>query len=398
MKQTWKIAKWEITRNLTNKQFIIGLLLTPLIFIVFAGLPIILEKVNQPSQVTYLVVDQIGVLPVLDSLVPEYIVLEAEVTEEAAQAKLQDKKAFAYIVIPENFIETGTARLVYNELNFEVNKLIETGLTSILQQKRLQLTDLDPNQLSYLTAQASLQSQAMEKAKVPGFEQIIVSLVFLLFIFMLIFSSGTMLMMSAVQERRDRMAEVVLSSIIPTDLMQGKILGHFILGLIQLIFWISLSLPAVVFLTDFPIWTALQETNLLLLGFFGIFGYLIFAALFVGMGATMEDLQSAGNTQGFVIMLPMLSMLFIGPVVGNPHGVVSKFASYFPFTSPIIMVVRTLMTTVPTWQILLSAAILILTTLLIAKMAAKIFRVGMLMHGKNATPKEIIKWLRYKDV
>ena len=200
------------------------------------------------------------------------------------------------------------------------------------------------------------------------------------------------------QERRDRMAEVVLSSIIPTDLMQGKILGHFILGLIQLIFWISLSLPAVVFLTDFPIWTALQETNLLLLGFFGIFGYLIFAALFVGMGATMEDLQSAGNTQGFVIMLPMLSMLFIGPVVGNPHGVVSKFASYFPFTSPIIMVIRTLMTTVPTWQILLSAAILILTTLLIAKMAAKIFRVGMFMHGKNATPKEIIKWLRYKDV
>lgn len=133
------------------------------------------------------------------------------------------------------------------------------------------------------------------------------------------------------------------------------------------------------------------------LAFFGLGAYLLYAALFVGMGATMEDLQSAGNSQGMVIMLPMLSFLFIAPVVSNPNGVVAVLASIFPFTSSVIMIVRSSMVSVPLWQMVLSAGLLVLTAAALAMMSAKIFRVGMLMYGKTASMSEIVKWLRYKE-
>ena len=116
------------------------------------------------------------------------------------------------------------------------------------------------------------------------------------------------------------------------------------------------------------------------------------------MGATMEDLQSAGNAQGHVIMLPMISFLFIGPVVANPDGVIAQFASMFPFTSPTLMIMRNAITRVPSWQLVVSGVLLLATTLLITHLAAKVFRVGMLMYGKNASVGEIIKWMQYKDV
>ena len=193
------------------------------------------------------------------------------------------------------------------------------------------------------------------------------------------------------------MAEVVLSSIPPSTLMQGKIIGHFLLGLIQLGFWLALGLPIALYFLDFSLVEALQAANLPVILFFGLGGYLLFSALFVGLGATMEDLQSAGNSQGMVIMLPMLAFLFIGPVVSNPDGSIAVFASIFPFTSSAIMMMRSGLTAVPLWQMLTSAALLLVTALATMRLAAKIFRVGMLMYGKNATPKEIMRWLRYKE-
>jgi len=111
----------------------------------------------------------------------------------------------------------------------------------------------------------------------------------------------------------------------------------------------------------------------------------------------MEDMQSASNSQGLVVMLPMLGFLFMGPVTTNPDGAIAVFASLFPFTSPSIMMLRSGLTTVPLWQNLTAMALLLGTAFLTTLMATKIFRLGMLMYGKNATPREIIRWLRYKE-
>ncbi len=271
------------------------------------------------------------------------------------------------------------------------------ALTALLQQLRLASSQISPEQVAFVTAPAQVKEIAIEEELEPQAMHMAVSGVFTILVFFLIFTSGTMLMQSALQEKRDRMAEVILSSVSPRELMQGKILGHFLLGLIQLGFWIALGLPIARYFWDFSVMEALQAVNLPVILFFGLGGYLLFSALFVGLGATMEDLQSASNSQGLVLMLPMLAFLFLGPTFTNPDGTVAVFASIFPFTSPAIMMLRTGLTRVPLWQTLSSAGLLLVTALVLMGLAAKIFRVGMLMYGKNASLKEVARWLSYKD-
>jgi len=111
----------------------------------------------------------------------------------------------------------------------------------------------------------------------------------------------------------------------------------------------------------------------------------------------MDDLQSAGNTQSMMMMIPMLSFLFVGPLIRNPEGAIAKFASIYPITSPLIMIMRNAFIKVSIWEVLLSAAVLMISIWFMINVAAKIFRVGMLMYGKTANISEILKWISYKD-
>jgi len=363
MKNSWKVAQWEILRNLTNKQFIIGLLITPLIMALFIVVPVLLERWNQPATTTYYVVDELGAAEALQAFLPENIVLEKQSASADLAQLVKEGKARGYFILDESFPLSGQLDLFYSDRNTQ-----------------------------------SMNTQVpLEEELEPEAMHLVVSSVFAMLIFFLIFSSAAMLMQSALQEKRDRMAEVVLSSIRPSALMQGKIIGHFILGLIQLGFWLVLGLPLAIYFLDFSLLEALRGVNLAAILFFGLGGYLLYSALFVGLGATMEDVRSAGNAQGLVVMLPMLAFLFIGPVFNNPDGSMAVFASIFPLTSSTIMMLRSGLTVVPLWQLLTSGALLLVTSYAAMRAAAKIFRVGMLMYGKSATPKEILRWLRYKE-
>jgi ABC-2 type transport system permease protein len=397
MRNAWKIASWEVLRNLTNKQFIFGLIITPLIMALFIVVPVFLERMNQPSEITYYVVDELGAADTLKELLPTHVVLvEAEPGSDLRELVLS-KKGAGYFLLQESFVTTGQLELFCNDSNSQAVSSLRQALTALLQQLRLAGSRVSPEELALLTASAQVQQVPLKEEAQPQTMHLVVSSVFTGLVYFLVFTSGTMLMQSAVQEKRDRMAEVVLSSISPRELMQGKIVGHFLLGLIQLGFWLALGLPFAVRFLEFPILEALRAVNLPVILAFGLGGYLLFSALFVGLGATMEDLQSAGNAQSIVIMLPMLAFLFLGPVISNPNGSIAVFASLFPLTSSAIMMLRSGFTAVPLWQQLLSAALLLITAFITMRASAKIFRVGMLMYGKNATPKEVWKWLRYRE-
>src|SRR5690625_1674291 len=125
--------------------------------------------------------------------------------------------------------------------------------------------------------------------------------------------SGMMVFQSASQERKDRIAEIILSSITPTELMQGKILGYFMLGLVQVFVWIGLAIPLVIWKFDFTIFEYLFVPELIILLLIAILGYLFFSALFVGLGVTMEDVSASGNFQGMAPMLPFLPVILLSP-------------------------------------------------------------------------------------
>jgi len=199
---------------------------------------------------------------------------------------------------------------------------------------------------------------------------------------------------SASQERKDKMAEIILSSLTPAELMQGKIFGYFILGLIQVFVWISLSLPFILWKFDVSILSYLFTFDTIVFLMFAILGYLFFASLFVGLGATIEDVSASGSFQGMVLMLPFVPVMFISSILQDPNSTVVKAISYIPFTSPFVMIFRlTLMKNWIWWEIVLSVAILCLSIWVCTKLAGKIFKIGIQRYGKNATPKEIWKWI-----
>src|SRR5699024_245983 len=146
---------------------------------------------------------------------------------------------------------------------------------------------------------------------------------------------------------------------------------------------------------DFPVLEYLFVPETLLFIAIAILGYLLFASLFVGIGATLEDVSTSGNFQSLVMMIPFLPFIFMGRVFSNPDELIDQIGTYMPFTTIwVLMMLLTMLEEWPWVEIIIALALLIVSIWIFMKLAGKIFQVGILMYGKNATPKEIWRWLR----
>jgi len=252
-------------------------------------------------------------------------------------------------------------------------------------------------------------------------------------IYMFIFMYGVQVMRGVIEEKSNRIIEVIISSVKPFQLMMGKIVGVAMVGLTQFLMWVILTgaiitIGSAIFLpgidsqtlqqasslTDLPAGTQgmdqaqfnmMQEILgtfdmgyiMSILGafvFFFLAGYLLYSALFAAVGSAVDN---ETETQQFMlpISLPLVLAMYIGfAVAKNPESSLAFWGSIIPFTSPIVMLVR-IPYGVPLWELLLSMSILIATFIFITWVAAKIYRTGILMYGKKVSYKEIWKWLRY---
>lgn len=392
----WKIVTWELIRYLRNKQFLIGIFVTPLIFILLGAVPGLIERLDRPKEQVFLVVDELGVLASLqEQLQGSGVRLEASAADESRlQAAVTEGEVDGYFVLERSFIEDAYLPIYMEKVKTPPTQLRNT-LTALLQSMRMLEQQIDAALLEYVTVVPALVPTALSSQDENRGATMIMAIVFSVLLFILIISSGSMLLQSALQEKRDRMSEVLLSSVNPDTLMAGKIVAHFLLGVIQIGFWLAIGLPIAYFVLEIPLGDYIAPSMIPLVALFTLLGYLLYAALFVGIGATMEDLQSASNSQGMAIMLPALPFVVLGPVTNNPDGLIAQIATLFPITSPTITLLRIGLSTVPTWEIVAAAIILLVSTIVVIKVAAKIFRTGMLMYGKNASLQEIWRWLRH---
>jgi ABC-2 type transport system permease protein len=376
----------------------------------FAGVPTLIGKLDKPQKETHYVIDRIGEFANLQQLTEgtniQFVLYDNTDASDISEL-VQQEKTTGYFVISQEMIQEGYVQLHTDEKRPAFFNL-EGILSRFIQEKRIQETRLSQEQLNYLTARVAvvpmpLENQTGEGIIEPGIDftrqsnQFTVSIALAIILFLLIIVSCSMLLQSALQEKRDRMVEVILSSVSSENLMQGKIIGNFLLGLLQLAVWLGVGLPVAWYFFDINIGELLRSSaaNLPIIVFFALLGYLLFAALFIGLGATMGDLQSTNNFQGIAMMLPALSVIMVGPVMANPNGVVAQIGTLFPLISPMITILRIGITNVPIWEIALGGLLLVFTTCIISKVAAKLFRVGMLMYGKTADLAEMWKWLRY---
>lgn len=410
MRNTLKVAKWEIKRNMKNKSFIISLFLTPIIFLVFALVPSFFSD-SDPDPIEVFIKDELQLFDTLQAIVneSEHINWDMNKTDLDDQAMIDDvesRENTVYISLIEETIENGTVH-IYTSDDIDSQFMNEVHvLEGPLRELQLAQLGLSENELNIIShgivfevhedegQTSESQDEGLFLADEEEAMKRIIPGAFAGLVLFSIVISGMMIFQSASQEKKDKIAEIILSSVTPNELMQGKIIGYFVLGLIQVFVWLGFALPIVVWKFDLPIFDYLFVPELVVLLFIAILGYLLFASLFVGLGATMEDVSTSGNFQGLVLMLPFLPFILLGPILSDPTGMVAKIGSFIPVTSPGILIIRLSMLDEWPWmEVVIAIVILVISVWLFMKLAGKIFRTGILLYGKNATPKEIWKWL-----
>lgn len=320
-------------------------------------------------------------------------------------------------------IESSIEVYSINQMSLSIKQNVENQIDKKLTNIYLLQSGINPDQIKKSQSKSTIKTYVVdeqgENTKGNSEASFGIGLVggFLIYIF--IFMYGTMVMRSVIEEKTNRIVEIIISSVKPFELMLGKIISVALVGLSQFAMWIILGFVFLLIANGF-ISTDIDVTNLnaneavlsseigsslmalpikslifvFLIYFLG--GYLLYGSLFAAIGSASD--QETDSQQFIVpITIPLIvSFVLVQVVIDNPHGGLAYWLSMIPFTSPIIMIAR-IPFGVPLHELLLSISLLIGGFLLTTWVAAKIYRVGILMYGKKISYKELWKWLKYKD-
>jgi ABC-2 type transport system permease protein len=284
-------------------------------------------------------------------------------------------------------------------------------LQRVVQDKvmalRLERAGLDPLQTAGITGMHLKMDAERITARGRG-ASANVSAIFAIGVSLLLYMSillyGQAVLRGVIEEKQTRVAEVVVSSASPTDLLAGKVLGVGAVGLTQLLAWTVASivllqvrgpLLARMGIQDIPIHMpdiSIGMAVVLLLFF--VLGYMFYAALFAAVGATVSNEQDAQQAQMPITLLLVLSVIFVGPVIASPESTLARTMSWLPFSSPIIMPLRMSMLSIPPLDLAIALGALVVSSYVAVWAAARIYRVGLLMYGKRASLAEALRWVR----
>jgi ABC-2 type transport system permease protein len=212
----------------------------------------------------------------------------------------------------------------------------------------------------------------------------------LMMLFFLILTSGQLLVRSMLEEKSNRIVEVLVSSVAPTDLMAGKVLGLSALGFTQIGFWglIALALTLHFSISVFPI-----VQVILLLIYFAL-GYLLYAAIFIGLGSPLTTEQEAQQVTSYLVIVVVLPLALAIPAIQNPGSTLMKVLSFIPLLTPTMMTLRISIQIPSAWEIV-GTIVLMAGSIYVCMVAAgRIFRIAVLSTGKRPSVKEVLRWAR----
>jgi ABC-2 type transport system permease protein len=413
MDKIFAVARWEFIEKVRTKAFIIGLFMTPLIMAIFMVLPTMLSKSEQETTKKIGVIDETRMLigSINDRLQEKYKLPSGKPTYELVeitdtdrdrehlkiigQAELMSGQLEGYFLIPMNVMESGSVEYrAENVGNVRDQERFSKMLKDIIIERRLQQAGYNPSTIKKLITDIDIKTIKVSKhgvEKESGFlETFFTGYIFIMLLMFLVISSGQMLIRSVVEEKSNRIIEVLVSSCTSMELMAGKIIGLSLLGLSTIAFWIAI-LVAVNFASDTSFVTV---DNLFFLLLYFILGYFMYVAIFIAAGSTVSTEQEAQQMTGYITILLVLPIAFAVPVMMNPDSMLVKVLSQIPLLTPTMMALRFSVRVPEWWEIILSFATLIITIAGLMWVAAKIFRIGILITGKKPNLKEIITWLK----
>jgi ABC-2 type transport system permease protein len=397
MKKTLLVLKHEILTILSSKSFWFSIIGIPLISSLIFG---VVGAINQNSDAAETFsslfaspsatsgegyVDLAGLLPSLPPDIPPDK-LRAYPDEASARQALSAGEISAFYIIPENYITTG--RVTYIRPDF--NPLSESGQASLLRRALrinllggdMALADRIGRPLNLRTVSLATEPQREENNPMTFFLPYMVTILF----YIIILSAASLLLSSVTKEKENRVIEVLMSSVTPTQLLTGKIAGLGVIGLAQMVFWVgtgfallrlsgrTFAVPDAFQLpTSFLIWAVI----------FFLLGYAVYAALMAGLGALVPNLREATQATIVVILPLIVPMMLISILIEDPNGWLSVILSLFPLTSPVAMMTRLAAGSVPIWQPILAAVLLAVTAVIIVRAVAGMFRAQALLSGQE---------------
>lgn len=425
------IIQREYLTRVRKKSFLIMTLIGPLLMAAMMIVPVWLATMDEESK-TVIVIDESGLINGNLNKSGDVNFIFVSNSLEEGKGAISDNKFDGLLYIPKLDINNPGGIKYYSNSNpgLEFKMNVQNKIAGVIEQKRFEASNIDKELLEKMKVKISIDtfklsdkyesSSSAEAATIVGF-------VSGFLIYMFIFIYGVQVMRGVLEEKTNRIVEVMISSVKPFQLMMGKIVGISAVGLTQFLLWIVLSgaIGSVVgttyqvdrFSNDKIKETLTQTTDVkqamemnkimsaidsinfpLIVGsflFFFLGGYLLYGALFAAIGSAVD---SETDTQQFMlpITIPLiLSFIVAQNIMKSPDSAMSFWFSIIPFTSPISMMIR-LPFGVPTWELVLSMSLLVLGFIGTTWVAARIYRVGILMYGKKTSYKELSKWLFYK--
>lgn len=428
------IIKREYFAKVKNKSFILMTFLSPLIMAGLMGLIVYLTSLNSEKERIISVLDETGFLN--DALISTkhttYNFLEG-IELESAKIITNDNAYYGLLYIPDLPLDLVSEKIKFfskdtPSLTF-VNNL-ESKIESRLKEIKLENSGVDLSKIENAKTYVNLNQesfQGVKTSKVSSFMKLAFGLTsgYLLFMFIIIY--GNLIMRSVIEEKTSRIIEVIISSVKPIKLMLGKIFGTSLAGITQFAIWVILLGVLLIISSHFfgfDVFNTPQQDVMseamnnkinnselqglindfrslpilnLIIAFilFFICGYLLYSSLYAAIGAAVDN-ETDSQQFIFPIIMPLIVAIYVGgfTVLEDPHGPVSTIFSFIPFTSPVVMLMR-IPFGVPLWEQILSLIILVITFMVIVWLAAKIYRVGILMYGKKPSYKDLLKWMRY---
>jgi len=415
MKKAFAIAKWEFMEKIKSRAIIISFFLTPLIILGFSILPSIFAEKDEATT------EAIGVLDdtqnyfsslaeklseyKLEDKQPRYLVVNLyksgvniDSLKADANRNVVKKKMEGYIFLTVN----GKKETVfeYRSLslgNFNDYKRFEDCFNKIRRLQEFKKANIDTALVSHLLNNIEINTVKLdEKGKESSADfksQYFSSFIFIMILFMVIMMSGGMLVRSLVEEKSNRLIEIIVSSCKPDDILKGKILGLSGLTLTQIVVW---ALIGTAFAGQGLVLFASFQNLILLLVYF-ILGFVFYTAIFVGVGSVVTTEQEAQQITGYLSMITISPLVIMIPAMQNPDSILMRVFSYIPLTTPGVMILRLNSAPISTIEIAATLAELLLAIYVVIKISSKIFRIGILSYGKMPSITELFAWLREKE-
>lgn len=434
MNKFWAVFKREYFQAVRRKMFIIMTFLMPVLMVAMIMIPgLLMErgmgkkklvvvdgtgqlkedfKTSDPNDKDIAIVKKGRNLPQRVEI--EYIDARGQNIDEASKAPLGritqtkgENRLDGVFIVPPDALTNGDARLKYysrSATDFMTQSRLSSSVNRAVQRYRLAGRGINAEDLEKLLADLSVDSVQLSKSgeqKKGGAANFFAGFILTALLFIPSFIYGLEIMRGIIQEKTDRVVEVLISSISPSQLLIGKILGVAAVGLTQISVWIAMGATAAAVAAGTAIMAGegdllqlIRPSTFVYFAIFFLLAYLTYVCIYAIGGAVCNNEREAQQLIMPVTMVMMLPWFLMAAIITNPESPMSVGFSLMPVFGPMTMYVRTLVADPPMWHVLVSIAVSILTIAAFFWITAKIFRIGILSYGKRPTIPELWRWVK----